>query len=109
MSGSYKPPANPNIDFDLDVEYGKAGERPLKLDILRPKNPSGKPLPIVVWIHGGGWQGGDKASGRGVLAGLVASGNYVGFSVGYRLSGEAIWPAQAHDCKAALRWIRANA
>lgn len=98
-----------NVEFVPDVEYGKAGERSLKLDVIRPTQPAGKSLPIVVWIHGGGWQGGDKSSGRGRLAALVGSGNYVGFSIGYRLSGEAIWPAQAHDCKAALRWIRANA
>jgi acetyl esterase/lipase len=103
------PKAAANIDVEPDVEYGKAGERSLKLDVIKAKSPNGAKLPIVVWIHGGGWQGGDKASGRGLLAGLVGSGNYVGFSVGYRLTGEAIWPAQAHDCKAALRWIRANA
>ncbi len=40
---------------------------------------------------------------------LVESGDYVGVSVGYRLSGESIWPAQIHDCKAAIRWLRANA
>ena len=39
----------------------------------------------------------------------MATGQYVGASVGYRLSGEAIWPAQIHDCKAAIRWLRANA
>jgi acetyl esterase/lipase len=40
---------------------------------------------------------------------LVAAGDYVGFSVEYRLSNVATWPAQIHDCKAAIRWIRANA
>jgi acetyl esterase/lipase len=40
---------------------------------------------------------------------LVAPGDYVGVSVNYRLSGEATWPAQIHDCKAAIRWVRANA
>jgi acetyl esterase/lipase len=44
-----------------------------------------------------------------MLAPLVASGNYVGVSVGYRLTDVAIWPAQIHDCKAAIRWVRANA
>ena len=44
-----------------------------------------------------------------MIAPLVESGEYIGVSVGYRLSGEAIWPAQIFDCKAAIRWLRANA
>jgi acetyl esterase/lipase len=52
---------------------------------------------------------GNKSSGLARLGTLIASGNYVGISIGYRLSGEALWPAQIHDCKAAIRWLRANA
>ncbi len=97
-----------NVNVTKDVEYGKAGERSLKLDIYKPAKPAAEKLPVVVWIHGGGWRGGNKSSG-GRLMDLVGSGNYVGVSVGYRLSGEAIWPAQIHDCKAAIRWVRAHA
>jgi acetyl esterase/lipase len=64
---------------------------------------------VIVYIHGGAWLGGDRIGGHGRLAGYVASGEYAGVSVGYRLTKEAIWPAQIHDCKAAIRWIRANA
>src|SRR5262249_50910685 len=60
-------------------------------------------------IHGGAWLGGDRSGGHGRLAGYVADGEYAAVSVGYRLTSEAIWPAQIHDCKAAIRWIRANA
>jgi acetyl esterase/lipase len=52
---------------------------------------------------------GDKSMGLREIAGLVASGHYAGASINYRLSGEAVWPAQIHDCKAAVRWIRGNA
>jgi acetyl esterase/lipase len=97
------------VAIERDVEYGKAGQRPLVLDVVRPKAPAGKALPAVVFIHGGGWRGGDKAGGVPRVVPFAASGNFVGFSVGYRLSGEATWPAQIHDCKAAIRWIRANA
>jgi acetyl esterase/lipase len=97
------------IEVQADVEYGKAGERSLKLDVIKPKTESDKPRPCVVWIHGGGWQNGNKSSGTGRLAALVASGDYVGVSVGYRLTDEATWPGQIHDCKAAIRWVRANA
>jgi acetyl esterase/lipase len=97
------------IDVQTDVEYGKAGDRSLKLDVIKPKATSDKPRACVVWIHGGGWQNGNKSSGTQRLAGLVATGDYVGVSVGYRLTDETAWPGQIHDCKAAIRWIRANA
>jgi acetyl esterase/lipase len=92
-----------------DVEYGKAGDRALLLDLIVPKAKSGKPRPVIVWIHGGGWQNGNKDSGAGRLAPLLAGGEYIGASIGYRLSGEATWPAQIYDCKAAIRWLRASA
>ena len=94
------------VEVQADVEYGKAGERSLKLDVVKPKAASDKPRACVVWIHGGGWQNGNKSSGVGRLAGLVATGDYVGVSVGYRLTDEATWPGQIHDCKAAIRWVR---
>ena len=97
------------VVVERDVQYGTAGDRALKLDVIRPKEASAAPRPAIVWIHGGGWRGGDKSSGARRLAAFAASGNYVCFSVGYRLSGEATWPAQIHDCKAAIRWIKANA
>jgi acetyl esterase/lipase len=101
--------ARDKVEVQSDVEYGKAGERSLKLDVIKPKVASDKPRACVVWIHGGGWQNGNKSSGVGRLAGLVATGDYVGVSVGYRLTDEATWPGQIHDCKAAIRWVRANA
>ena len=82
------------------------------LDLILPTYPSGKKkLPLIVWIHGGGWKNGDKRSGLSPhrLPALVQTGKYIGASIGYRLSGEAIWPAQVHDCKAAIRWLRAHA
>jgi acetyl esterase/lipase len=97
-----------NVVLEADLEYGRAGERSLRLDLLRPKNQGDKVLPVVVAIHGGGWQGGSKEAFRPLAASFAATGNYVAVSVGYRLTGEAIWPAQIHDCKA-IRWLRANA
>jgi acetyl esterase/lipase len=80
----------------------------LRLDVYRPEAESIRPRPCVVWIHGGGWRGGSKSSGAQRLTPLVASGGYVGVSVEYRLIDVAIWPAQIHDCKAAIRYIRAQ-
>ncbi len=99
----------PGVVLERDIEYGKVGKLQLKLDMLTPKQPPKSPLPAVVFIHGGGWTGGDKLDGIMNLVPFVASGNYVGVTLNYRLSQEAIWPAQIYDCKAAIRWLRANA
>src|SRR5262245_56774583 len=97
------------VTIETDIEYAKAGDISLKLDVLKPKAQSDKPRQVIVWIHGGGWQNGDKSSGLGRLGGYVAGGEFVGVSVGYRLTDKGSWPAQIHDCKAAIRWVRANA
>ena len=99
-----------SIRAELDVPYAANDNPRQRLDLYLPKNPkSDGPLPVVAFIHGGAWQAGDKRGGLGTVAPLVESGEYAGVSIGYRLSSEAIWPAQIHDCKAALRWLRANA
>jgi len=98
-----------SVEIERDGVYGDAGGRPLKLDLVLPKEKSDRPRPVIVFIHGGGWRNGDKAGGVGRVIPFVATGDYVGASVGYRLSGEATWPAQIHDCKAAIRWLKANA
>jgi acetyl esterase/lipase len=103
------PKVPDNVLYERDVQYGAAGDRVLKLDVILPREESKEPRPVVVWIHGGGWSGGDKSSGLGLLLPFATSGNYVCFSVGYRLTGEARWPSQIHDCKAAIRWIKASA
>jgi acetyl esterase/lipase len=104
------PNLRDKIVVETDVEYGKGGEVSLKLDVIRPKEPKAEgKRPCIVWIHGGGWQSGNKSSGLARLGPWVAQGEYVGVSVGYRLSGVATWPAQIHDCKAAIRWVRAHA
>jgi acetyl esterase/lipase len=93
-----------------DLAYADTDNPRQKLDLYLPKaRKPDAPLPIIVFIHGGGWQGGDKSSGLGNLARFVQSGDYAGISIGYRLTNEAQWPAQIHDCKAAIRWIKAHA
>lgn len=98
------------ITIRRDLVYADVGGRKLKLDLYLPRsssNDSAKPLPVIVWIHGGGWKGGRKGTG-GRARGVERRG-YALVDVEYRLSGEAIFPAQVQDCKAAIRWIRANA
>jgi acetyl esterase/lipase len=76
------------------------------LDLFLPRDAV-KPLPLVILIHGGGWSGGDKAH-FDYLAKVLAEKGFAAASINYRLSKEAVWPAAAFDCKAAVRWFRAH-
>ncbi len=100
-------PPLPSQSVLKDLEYGRPGGLSLKLDLYLPKKGPG-PAPVVVWIHGGGWYAGGKAEARFGAAALVVRGIAVA-SIDYRLSTQAKFPAQIHDCKGAVRWIRANA
>src|SRR5438132_10078402 len=66
-----------SVAAERDIQYAKAGDVSLQLDVYRPKTDSSKPRPCIVWIHGGGWQGGNKSSGAERVAPLVATGDYV--------------------------------
>ena len=96
-----------DLDSKLNVTYAKYGDRTLEMDIYRPKNSWGT-LPAIVCIHGGGWAKGNRVSHQNVAQALAARG-YVTATISYRLSGEAPFPAAIHDCKAAVRFLRANA
>lgn len=78
----------------------------LKLDLHLPLEKPAKPVPLLVWIHGGGWQEG----GRGFcpLSPLVKEG-YAVASISYRFLQVAKFPAQIDDCRDAIRWLRTNA
>jgi acetyl esterase/lipase len=89
-----------------DLGYTAAGHPAQRLDLFVPANPSGKPPPLLVVIHGGGFMVGDKADEDG---GRWRKAGYAVASLNYRLSREARWPAQIQDCKAAVRFLRANA
>lgn len=104
-----RPPQGPRLPDDVkalrDVPYVKAdADKAQVLDLFVPK--SDKPLPLIVWIHGGAWRGGSKAQCAALP--FLAKG-YAVASVEYRMSQVATFPAQIHDCKAAIRWLRANA
>jgi acetyl esterase/lipase len=98
------------VRVEKDIAYAGTSNPRQTLDLYLPKSrEDGKKLPVIVNIHGGAFLSGDKTQGAQALVPFVASGAYAAASINYRLSGEAIWPAQAHDCKAAIRWVRANA
>ncbi len=104
------------------VEYAVlTGFRPLLLDLILPPAASGgpgsdgpgRPVPVVVWLHGGGWQQGSRRSAGPAFAGWsptvferIAAAGLAVAAIDYRLSGEARWPAQLADVLAALDWLR---
>lgn len=91
----------------VDIAYASRSSAQ-KLDIHLP-TAGAKPYPVVVWVHGGGWSSGDKNLGLNAPPRQLLNHGYAVVSVNYRLSGEARFPAQIQDLKAAVRWIRANA
>jgi acetyl esterase/lipase len=119
QAGRVSPPENrrsggaghpEGVNKLADLDYAGTGNPRQMLDLYLPeKRVSEHPLPVVVYIHGGAWQSGDKSGGGNKVGPFVATGKYAGASIGYRLSGEAQWPSQLHDCKAAIRWIKAHA
>lgn len=118
----------------LGVPYaGLPGVRPLELDLYLPPPDSSHSgsddesrddsrvevegrVPVVVFLHGGGWRLGSRHGAGPMFAGAdpspfetVALAGIAVASLDYRLSGEAVWPAQIHDAKAAVRWLRSRA
>ncbi|MBI5689689.1 MAG: alpha/beta hydrolase [Verrucomicrobia bacterium] len=92
-----------------DVAY-LADDRVEKLDLYLPAPPAaGVKSPALVWIHGGGWMGGTKNEARAKnICTTLANAGYVAVSIDYRL-GAGAWPTNLHDCKNAVRFLRANA
>lgn len=109
---AHQPPQE--LEKPETYTFAKVGGRPLKLDLFRSKSES--PTPLLIWIHGGAWMGGNRAHIPGPIRRLPEEGVSVA-SLDYRLTSEAgrwgeepvHWPAQRDDCKAAVRWLRAHA
>ena len=85
-----------------DVTYLTASNYEAKLDLYVTRTAD-KPLPTLIWIHGGGWTGGTKDSATGIPAYLAMGMNVV--NVEYRLARVASAPAAVEDCRCALRWV----
>jgi acetyl esterase/lipase len=90
-----------------DVRYCTGGGKPLLMDVFIPNHRNRTPTAAVLWIHGGGWERGDKNGNSG--AQLLAAEGFVTASLFYRLSGDSPFPADIEDCKCAIRFLRANA
>lgn len=95
----------PDARVERDLVYARTPQKELLMDLYRPGQVSG-PLPVVLWVHGGAWRVGNKDNP--FAARLVGRG-YAVASINYRLSQVATFPAQIHDAKAAVRWLRTHA
>jgi acetyl esterase/lipase len=100
-------PAHAQTTRIANMPYGDGHERHV-LDVYVPTEPGQSPRPLVLWIHGGGWRSGNKGMPAARVNGLIARG-FIVASTNYRYSQQARSPAQIHDCKAAIRFLRANA
>ena len=105
QGGERKPALPAGVRVYSNLEYSRPGGTPLLLDLYLPQRNEGR-LPVIVWIHGGGWRAGNK---EGCHAIGMAPRGYAVASINYRLSQEAVFPAQIEDCKAAIRYLRAEA
>jgi acetyl esterase/lipase len=105
------------IVIEESITYGRAGDTELMLDLARPQGEG--PFPAIVFVHGGGWSGGNRQAYRGQIQEAAMRG-YVAATITYRLmqfdqgkkettTATPIFPAQIHDAKAAIRWVRAHA
>jgi acetyl esterase/lipase len=96
-----------NITVHRDLEYAEEDGESLGLDLYLPEKADKAP-PLMVWIHGGGWRNGDKANVNPAILRLSGEG-YAVASINYRLEDLSIHPKNIHDCKGAVRWLRAHA
>jgi acetyl esterase/lipase len=94
------------VTVEEGVVLGTGGGRDLRGDVYRPPGRDG-PAPGVLLVHGGSWRTGDRTQLRGYGIMLGRAG-YVCVATEYRLLDEAPWPAQVHDVKAAIRFMRAE-
>ena len=103
--GPNRPPDG--VTAHQNLAYVDDGHERHLLDLYLPEKSAG-PLPLLIWVHGGGWMNGSKDNCLPLRQGFAQRGFAVA-SINYRLSSHAIFPAQIEDCKAAIRWLRAHA
>ena len=98
---------DPKINAVNDLIYSTVGETQLKLDLMTPIEGKG-PFPAVVVFYGGAWRTGNKEHNQPILAELARRG-FVAIAPQYRHCPAHLFPAQIHDAKAAVRWLRTHA
>lgn len=89
------------------IEFARPGGEPQRMDAFVPSGRGS--FPAVIWVHGGGFTGGDKAPAPKSLLGPVEQLGYAWFSVNYRLAPRYAFPAQTNDVESAVTYIKAHA
>ncbi|MEM7144634.1 MAG: alpha/beta hydrolase [Verrucomicrobiota bacterium] len=99
-------PLPENVTVTRDITYATPNDTPLLLDLYLPEQKPVDPIPVVVWVHGGGWKNGSKDKTQ---AAFLAQHGFAVASINYRLTDAGQWPDQINDCYAAVRFLRDNA
>jgi acetyl esterase/lipase len=99
-------PIPDDVTFERGIEYANPDNEHLQLNLARPKSPEG-PLPTILCIHGGGFRAGTRESYDKLCLALAQHG-YAAATITYRLAPKYPFPAAVHDCKAAVRFLRAE-
>ncbi|MFD5247138.1 alpha/beta hydrolase fold domain-containing protein [Amycolatopsis sp. NPDC058340] len=99
-------PPSEAVRVDADVVFARRDTGDLLLDLYRPV--TGGTVPVVLWLHGGGWFTGDRTLAPDLARHAVATGCAMA-AIEYRLSSQALFPAQWHDVRAAVRFLDAHA
>jgi acetyl esterase/lipase len=99
------PPVPVGVKAERNIDYVGNGLVRQRLDLYIPDKPGG-PWPLVVWVHGGAWQGGSKENCRALF---LSTRGFAVASINYRLIDSGPFPIQIEDCRAAIRYLRAHA
>lgn len=107
--GQFNPPSvQEGWTYHHDLEIGTIGNTTLRMELVAPSEAPEKPLPVLIYIHGGGWNHGNKNDHAVRIAGIARRG-YVAASIMYRFAPAHSYPAQIEDVQAAIRFLKANA
>jgi acetyl esterase/lipase len=101
-----EPEIPETVEEIKDVEYKNVNGKSLQMDFYRPKNADG-PLPLLLFIHGGGWKSGKRSDYLVYLTSFAQKG-YMTATVSYRLKRDSIYPAAVEDVTDAVEWLFEN-
>ena len=108
-TGAYALSASAPQPFDVEMKtltYASRGGQDLVLDLYLPQKVGGR-LPVIVFLHGGGWSGGTRTTGPDFKR-FFAQDGFAVASIEYRLTPSVTFPSNVEDVKTAIRWLRAN-
>ena len=104
MGGAQAPPAAEM----RTLTYATRDGAELRLDLYLPAQPIRRPIPVIVFLHGGGWSGGTRTTGPD-FGRFFAKDGFAMASIEYRLTPSITFPANVEDVRTAVRWLKANA